>query len=54
MVGIEKIGPVYPGWRVNHADEKQQQKKRDEKKEQQPDPEENDTDDGKPHIDDYA
>ena len=55
MVGIEKITPVYPGWRVNPTDEKQQQKKRqDEKRDQQRAPDDKDGEDGEPHIDEFA
>ena len=55
MDGIEKINPVYPGWRINPKDEKHQQKKRqDEKNDQRPDHDEQTKDDGKPHVDDYA
>jgi hypothetical protein len=55
MVGIEKINPVYPGWRVNPTDEKQQQKKRqDEDKDKQRNPDNKDIEDGEPHIDEYA
>lgn len=55
MVGIEKITPVYPGQRVNPTNEKQQRKKRqDDKPDRDRGSDQRETDQGKPHVDEYA
>lgn len=57
MVGIDKISPVYPGWRVNPTDEKRQKKKQQEERKDDR-PSTNDDDAGantnKQRVDEYA
>lgn len=56
MVGIDKVNPVYPNWKVNPAGDKKDQKqdKEQEAKQKRKEPNDQPTDDGRPHIDEYA
>lgn len=56
MEVIDRVTPVYPGWKVTPTGDKKDKKqdKEQETNQEKKDSSENSSDDGRPHIDEFA
>ena len=57
MVGIDKVTPASPYWKINPKGDKQQEKKDRERERQERNSsrdKEHELEDGRPHIDEFA